>query len=420
MRDFGEYGAEPPPVDDPGYWASIEGDLTYHCEPSDHINPPFGIALQEPAGRGDRLQIIWFEDIRPQLDTLWLIERTLPQAGIAVIYGHPGSGKTFLALDMAMHVSLGWEWDGHAVRKGVVVYVAAEGQRGLQNRVIAFKRQHGVDEAPVAIIPTPIDLFDPSADCEKLAAAGRAAAEKYGEDPVLIVVDTISKTMGAGKENTDDLAIYVRNCEALSAAFGCCVLPVHHRPKDSESSDPRGHSSLKGGIETLILVEGGETRRARITKQKDGEERELLLFNLHVHEVGLDARGCPVTSCTITPSTLEAAPAIDPFNRAVAKLSDGAKLVYQQLVELIRAGGTMIPPSIPDAEIDRLRVGKVALLEAWRDKSISAAGTGAGHTRDAGKKAFNRALDRLRTLGIVRVWEEWAWITHSLRDEAGT
>lgn len=105
---------------------------------------------------------------------------------------------------------------------------------------------------------------------------------------------------------------------------------------------------------------------------------------------------------------------ISPFAQAVGKLSTGNRLVYEQLGELIEADGAPVPDDIPDTEINRQWVTRVVSLDAWRDKSISAAGTEAGHNRDSGKRAFNRALPYLRNAGIVRVWNDWAWITHQL------
>ena len=90
----------------------------------------------------DPLPLEWFADIEPRLDGLWLIKKLLPAIGLALIYGHPGSGKSFLALDFAFHVSLGWPWNGRRVHRGLVVYVGAEGGNGLRNRIVAFRRHH--------------------------------------------------------------------------------------------------------------------------------------------------------------------------------------------------------------------------------------------------------------------------------------
>lgn len=361
---------------------------------------------------GRNLPIEWGEEIEPSLDCLWLIKGTLPRQGLALIYGHPGSGKSFLAIDIAMHVALGLDWQARRVDKGVVIYIAAEGQRGLRNRIVAFRQHHEIEgSVPLAMIPCPVDLHDSATDRAALSRAIRCATERYAEPPVLIIIDTISKTLGAGKENTDDLAVYVSNCGALAAEFNCCVLPVHHRPKDAESTEPRGHGSLKAGVDTVILVESGKVKRARITKQKDGEEGDLVAFSLLPMTLGVDQDGDPVTSCVIKGESLSEIEPYDPFARAVSKLSASNHLIYDQLAETIECLGVPIPSDIPDGEIDRMRVGKVALLDAWRDKSISAAGTGAGHDRDTGKRTFNRSLKNLINLRIIKVWNDWAWIT---------
>ncbi|MBV9528337.1 AAA family ATPase [Sphingomonas sp.] len=402
----------------------LEADPWDGMSPDDERGP--ALSRRSPG----LLQVEWAEEIEPHLNSLWLIKKTLPQQGLALIYGHPGSGKSFLAIDLAMHVALGWDWNGLRTRRGVVVYVGAEGQKGLRNRIVAFKRHHGISgPIPLALIPTPIDLYNSAADRAALSNAVRAAATRYGDAPALIVVDTLSKTLGAGKENTDDLAVYVANCGALAAEFECCVLPVHHRPKDAESTEPRGHGSLKGGVDTVVLVEAGKTKRARITKQKDDEERELLMFNLQPIELGNDDDGDPVTSCVIVPTFVATDEGVSEFDRKVARLPAGPHLVYSQLTELLEQAEVAIPSGIPDDEINRGRVGKVADLAAWRDKAIAASGTldvpaivPANATsgtcrdknRDTAKKAFNRALIRLRNDGIVRVWEQWAWITYEL------
>lgn len=402
--------SEPLQQDDP--WSSDPGNIPWR----DNCTGD-GSNREVPKTSGP-LPFEWLADIKPQLEGMWLIKRLLPANGLALIYGHPGSGKSFLALDMAMHVSLGWDWAGRKTARGLVVYVGAEGATGLRNRIAAFRSHHDLNEAPpFALIPTPIDLQDPSADTRHLIEQVRRLAEMSNAMPALIIIDTLSKTFGGGKENTDDMAVYIANCQRVASEFDCLVMPVHHRPKDAESTEPRGHGSLKGGVDAIILVEAGKTKSAEVTKQKDGEIGERFLFNLRVVELGEDEDGEPVTSCVVELTDAGLTPKVDPFARAIGKLSAGPRLAYGQLGELISSSGIAVPTGIPDEEINRMMVSKVASLEAWRDKSISAAGTEAGHSRDTGKKAFNRALQTLRSRGIVRVWNEWAWITHQI---AGT
>lgn len=369
-----------------------------------------------PPLRPPTLPLEWFDAVRPQLSNLWLVKRLLPAHGIVLIYGHPGSGKTFFALDVSLHVALGRDWSGRKVKPGLVVYVAAEGVGGLRNRVAAFRQHHEISgDLPFAIIPSAIDLQAPDADVRVLAATIRAAAELAGAEPALIILDTLSKTFGSGKENTDDMASYVANCGRIADEFRCCVAPVHHRPKDAESQEPRGHSSLKGGVDTVILVEGGQTKSAQITKQKDGEVGDRFLFNLEIVPLGEDEDGDAVTSCVVKLTDTDLTRAADPFMRAVGKLSPSTRLVFDQLGDLIEAAGIAVPPSIPEREINRNRVGKVGDYAGWFESFLASSGTARGQRGDKdyerARKAFQRAVTSLDNQGVVRVFEGYAWIT---------
>jgi hypothetical protein len=72
----------------------------------------------------------------------WLVEDILPAGALAVVYGHNGTGKSFLALDLCFHIAQGSDWNGRATCKGSAVYVAGEAGNGLSNRVKAWESHH--------------------------------------------------------------------------------------------------------------------------------------------------------------------------------------------------------------------------------------------------------------------------------------
>jgi hypothetical protein len=51
---------------------------------------------------------------------------------LVVIYGEPGSGKTFWVLDLCLHVADGRQWCDRAVEQGAVIYLAPEGGAGIR------------------------------------------------------------------------------------------------------------------------------------------------------------------------------------------------------------------------------------------------------------------------------------------------
>jgi hypothetical protein len=47
---------------------------------------------------------------------------------------------------------------GRRAQQGIVVYVALEGDKGFRRRIEAYKRHHGLADAPFYLITDPIDL----------------------------------------------------------------------------------------------------------------------------------------------------------------------------------------------------------------------------------------------------------------------
>ena len=51
----------------------------------------------------------------------------LPERSFTMMYGAPGTGKSFLAIDMALSVANGLPWHGYETKQGAVLYIAGEG-----------------------------------------------------------------------------------------------------------------------------------------------------------------------------------------------------------------------------------------------------------------------------------------------------
>lgn len=372
----------------------------------------FAAAAQAPAA----LPFEWAGKTAPVLDGLWLIDDWLPKSGIAAIYGHPGSGKSFFALDMAAHVANGMEWAGRHVERGLVVYVVAEGQTGFRNRLYAMQQDGKIaPDAPFVFIPTPIDMQAPDGDLKALMETIHQVIEQSGLPLAMLVIDTLSKTFGAGKENTDDMAGYIANCQRVSSAFDCCTVIVHHRPKDSESRDLRGHSSLRGGIETAILVEGAEIKTATTLKQKDGEDNIAIRFKLHRVVIGEDKRGKEISTCLTEivdgePQTQHT----DPRDSRKARLTGHKKTAIRAIEDAIAACGIEPPADIPSELIDRYRTWKAAnaedVSERLKNEFYALEDGDESKRRDTARRYANRALKDLKSASIIGTWGEWIWV----------
>jgi len=254
------------------------------------------------ATEGAILPIKRFLDIKPALTNAWLVRDLLPIGGWTILYGSPGSGKSFLAIDLSLRIAAGLPVDGRRVQQGAVVYVAAEGLRGVDQRITAFRQRHQLDgaELPFIRVGSAVDLLDPTVDIRRLIRDIQSEVDGYLlTAPVLIIIDTLAATFGGGDENTSDMVRYVNNVAKLRDEFGATVMVVHHRPKDAQNDTPRGHGSLIGAADTILKVEGGKTRAVSITKQKDGEEGPAFRFTLASLCLGNDEEGERVMCATV-------------------------------------------------------------------------------------------------------------------------
>jgi hypothetical protein len=250
--------------------------------------------------------------------TGYLIKGLLQRRSHAVMYGAPGEGKTFVALDMAYHVAAGKEWQNNKVHSGTVFYLAYEGIGGLAKRAAALTRLHGEDDAPFYLVSADYNLRD---------AAGRKA---LGEDiatlptkPVLIIIDTLARAMKGGDENSaQDMGALNDSVSALIQSTGACVLLIHHSGKN-KASGARGSSALLGAIDTEIEI---DARQIFTRKQRDVEPAHPLGFKLTPVSVGVDADGDAVTSCYVEPAT--------PIIERMAGLSENARLGFEVLADL--------------------------------------------------------------------------------------
>jgi len=179
----------------------------------------------------------------------WLIKAVLEQDCLSVLFGRPGEGKSFLAIDMAASVATGTDWHGKKTTPGAVFYIAGEGQNGLARRFKAWELARGasLENAPLLISSTPIGLDDPESAI-KIKEVVTALADKLKQKPALIVVDTLARNFSGDENSTKDMNTFVRAMDYLRHDWEASILIVHHTGKDA-SKGARGSSVLKAAID---------------------------------------------------------------------------------------------------------------------------------------------------------------------------
>ena len=223
-----------------------------------------------------------------------LLDRLLAETAMALIYGDWGSGKSFLAVDIACHVAASRPWRGRSVLGGAVIYFAGEAGRSIGQRVLAWLRRHAVPGLPLGIVDCAPDLLSGDGLDEAITEA-KAFAERLASPLRLLVIDTVHAAAPGCEENARDFGRILASARRMVSETGAAVALAHHAGKDS-SRGARGSNSLEAGVDLVLEVrEEPAYRTVLVRKLRDGEPPELEPFVIDGVTVGEDEDG-PITA----------------------------------------------------------------------------------------------------------------------------
>jgi len=224
-----------------------------------------------------RIKLITVEELLSRPPPEFIIDKILPERGVGILAGAPGSFKSFIALAMGLSIATGGDLGGGKVKQGPVWYVANEGQSALAWRVEAWRRFHGVDDiGEFLIAETTPDLGrDQSINqaIDELSEAG---------SPRMIVIDTFIKAAGGVEINSaKEVGEAIKRAYRIADAFKCFVLIIDHLGKDAQRGVV-GSYAKKGNTDFVgLLTRAGNAATLLIDKQKDGEDQLRFHFKKH-------------------------------------------------------------------------------------------------------------------------------------------
>lgn len=283
--------------------------------------PPSSDAERAPKRKG--LFGVDFDDTTLDADRPYLIEDVIDAESMVVTYGSSNTGKSYVALDQAFHIASGREWNGHKVKQGLVVYVAAEGHEGFKRRIVAFRKHYEARNVPFVLVPCPIDLQSERADTRALVKLVQEAEERFNQKCVLVVIDTLARAMAGGDENTaTDMGRFVDHCDRIRTTLRCAANIIHHTGKD-KSKGARGSSALRAATDTEIEIAAGTMK---IAKQRDMMPTPSRRFTLKSVTIGQREDGKAITACIVEWS------AESEFEVRVSEQARGFLSVLEQLV----------------------------------------------------------------------------------------
>ena len=301
-----------------------------------------------------------FEQVGPfsasAMDVAYLIDDVIPKAGLAIMYGESGSGKSFLAIDFAMAIANGTKWRDHDTEQGNVAYVCAEGAGGFKRRMTAYATYNDYDlnAAPFYVLGDAPNLSEVE-DTRELIKALKLVK------PKIVFIDTLAQSFVGNENSGEDIGRVLAHCKAIHKITGATVVLVHHSGKDT-TKGARGHSSLRAACDAEIeILREGDTRSATVTKMKDGDDGREYGFKLITVDLGVNSKGKAITSCVVEHTEDSPKAAKD---AAKAEGKTGIKGTYEiAVVEIISTFNAFNPDEIVaadeviDAVMQRFPVG---------------------------------------------------------------
>ncbi len=352
-----------------------------------------------------KFNAVWFADIDrdpPRRD--WVVKGLFGVRELGVLWGFSGCGKSFLGIDMGLHVAETAvikrdepRWFGHRIYPGGVVYCAPEGGTDLLLRMRAWRMHRGLDPGmplPFVLLPTSIDLVNAEGDTSRLIDEIKAHASRMGVPLSMVIVDTLSRAMGGRDENTGaDMGTFIKNCERIQRETLTYVLPIHHAGNDRTKE--RGHTSLRAAVDTSIETvkpDDGGPNTFILRKMKGGPEGIQHQFRLRQVVLGQDADGDDITSCVIVPHDEEQASPLHGDVKKGPHLSDQQRIALTALREALIDHGEPAPGSLQlghDARVVHARFWKQEFLRR-------------GFTEEPPESTFRTAFKRVGEAMIAR------------------
>ena len=350
-----------------------------------------------------------------------IIDGWLTVGDTSVLGGESRSGKSFLAIHMAMCIATASKFYGREVlRPGLVIYQAGEGQRGIKKRFRAWRQAFKIPAGivPVFILQSTVDIYSQNGDTAKLIEEIKGIESIYNMPVVALFIDTLAKASGAADENSGtDLGLVMGNIDRISQAIpGAHICLVHHM--NAGGTKLRGHTSVYANSDQVILVkreEGTKVKIATLDKQKDGEDGIDIRFETVQVELGYrETDGKPITSCITLPAGASVEIKGAGKDRSLV-LSDQQQLAFDALKSAIEEHGEPTPAVLRLPKSITYVVNVAHWKQAYRAVASNV-------EENSVNQALKRASEKFLRLRIVGRVNPYIWLTGrtvaGLRDQA--
>lgn len=199
----------------------------------------------------------------------WLVNGIIREETTVFLSAKEGTGKSFVALELASCVAEGRDFFGHEVGQGDVLYVALERGGDQRERLEALRDGKGVNPDCINFLDEQLSFNVPEDETyfvEKVKSSGIK--------PKIIIIDTLRAAF-SGDENSSSVAQETMNAfSRIKKEFGATILILHHVNAFGKS---RGSSAFIGAADTELFMQESRSKKTQkvyltVRKQNNGKK----------------------------------------------------------------------------------------------------------------------------------------------------
>ena len=204
------------------------------------------------------------ETDRNIFDQEYVVYPLLPEREVTLLAAEPKAGKTALALTWAQAVSKGRSLGENFVvtKPKPVLYFALESARAIELRLAAIRKYNKDNnisepkEDKLFVVDAPQNFLQESQQdmmCTRIMLHNEKCKAEFGEDLGIIVIDTLTKAMPAGDQNsvedTGNLFLLIGKLRQMGVTAN--IMFLHHLAKTGEV---RGSTNIEAEVDLVLGV----------------------------------------------------------------------------------------------------------------------------------------------------------------------
>lgn len=220
-----------------------------------------------------------FLDDPPPPPLEWFVPGVIPKAGVTIIAGAAGCGKTALVANLVVAGCTGTRWLELDVNGGPTLWLAAEAAASTERRV-RQRTAGAISLPPICFASSVPNLLEDDAT-DAIIEAIDVANKRLGKVQI-VVLDALASAMRSGDENssrdmTKAMGVLLEVAERRSVT----MIVLTHTGKNGDDQT-RGHSSVTADATAAfsVTIKKGGMKFLKNIKQRDAEPARDIPFML--------------------------------------------------------------------------------------------------------------------------------------------